>query len=72
MPKGGADVTVKVLEDYVSFVNSLDDEEVRRKVEEELGRKMVVLKMVLSVPNFAGTIAPVASDRIVTDTKPTS
>lgn len=69
MPEGGADDAASTIEEYVDFVNGLENKAVRKKVEHELGRKIVVLKMVLSAENFSVRFSLVAGGDIVTDTK---
>lgn len=60
---------MQMLRDYVAFVNCLQVKDVRKKVESELGRKMVVLRMVLSVDDFSSQVAPIAGDHIFVDSK---
>lgn len=61
---------MQLLKDYVKLVNEVADKEIRQKLEMELGRKMVVMRQVLSVHSFSTKLAPVAGYRIVTRTKP--
>lgn len=59
---------MQTIQEYVELVNVIEDKRIRRKVEEELGRKISFLKMVVSVPGFSAKVAPVAGDKIVTRT----
>lgn len=56
------------MQEYIEFVNAIEDKRIKRKVEDELGRKVAFLKMVISVPGFSAKVAPVAGDKIVTKT----
>lgn len=65
IPEGEGDDAIGLLRDYIAFMNKVEDEEIRNKIELELGRKMVHIKLCLSVENFGLEIAPVAGDRIL-------
>lgn len=54
--------------DYVKLVNSVEDARIRRKLEKDLGGKMVHVKMALAIENFSVHIAPLAGDRLVPST----
>lgn len=69
MPEGGAEETSQTIREYVDFVNGLENKEVKKKVKDELGGKIVVLKMVLSAENFSVKFSPVAGGDFITDTK---
>lgn len=69
MPEGGADDASRTLEEYIDFVNGLENKDVRKKVEHELGRKIVVLKMILSAENFSVKFRPIAGGDFITNTK---
>lgn len=56
------------MKEYVDFVNSLENDAIRRKVEQELGRKIILLRMAISVENFSSELAPTACDHLVTRT----
>lgn len=56
---------IEIMRDYIRLMNNIEDEEIRDKVELELGRKMVHLKSMLSMENFSSHIAPIAGDRIL-------
>lgn len=66
MESGQEKGAVNVLKEYVEIVNKIEDREIRRKIEMELGRKMVLMRQVLSIANFSKDVAPIAGDRIVT------
>lgn len=69
MPEGGADAASQTLSEYVDFVNGLENQDIRKKVENELGRKIIVLKMVLSAENFSARFGSIAGGEFVTNTK---
>lgn len=68
IPEGREQEALQMLKDYVKFVSAVDNPDVKRKLIRELGGKMILIKMLLSVENFSAIIAPVASDRIMTET----
>lgn len=82
IPEGEGDEAIALLRDYIAFMNKVEDERIRNKIEMELGRKMVHIKMTLSIENFSVEIAPLAGDHIIpvtptpknlpTETKPGS
>lgn len=65
VPEGGCDDTIALIRDYIKLMNTVEDERIRAKLETELGRKMMHLKMAISVENFSVEIAPLACDRII-------
>jgi LPS O-antigen subunit length determinant protein (WzzB/FepE family) len=67
-----ADRAEKTLDEYIEFVNSIENNRVRRKVEAQLGRKAVQLRQVLSIDGFSIKAMPVATDHIVTSLKATT
>lgn len=69
MPEGGADEASQTINEYIEFVTGLENKEVKKKVEYELGRKIVFLKMVLSAENFSVKFRPIAGGDFITDTK---
>ncbi|CAN8064721.1 unnamed protein product [Agarophyton chilense] len=71
IPPHGADQALNMINDYVRLVNSLkpDDKPIKRKIEQELGRKIILVKMLLSADNFSAIMVPVAGDHLVTRTK---
>lgn len=56
-----------MLREYIQFVNCVENDRIQRKVESQLGRKIIVLRQTLSIENFAVHIAPIACDRLVHD-----
>lgn len=53
------------IHDYADFVNAIENNRVRRKVESQLGRKAIQLRQVLSVDQFSVDFYPVACDHLV-------
>lgn len=72
IPEGEEQVAVDTLREYVEFVNSVENDRIQRKVESQLGRKIIVLRMALSIENFSVHFMPVACDRLVVTDKPKS
>lgn len=70
IPPGQEKNAVQTLREYVSFVNSVENDRIQRKVEAQLGRKIIVLRMALSIENFSLHFTPMACDRMVTDVNP--
>lgn len=64
-----AEPAERTLTEYIDFVNGLENRDVKKKVEHELGRKAIMLKMVLSVENFSAKFGPIAGGDFVTKTK---
>lgn len=56
----------ETLEEYVTFVNSIENVRVRRKTEAQLGRKAILLRQALSVEGFGAKHYPVATDHMIT------
>lgn len=56
----------ETLDEYVEFVNSIENVRIRRKTEAQLGRKAIQVRQVLSVEGFADKFYPVATDHLVT------
>ncbi|PXF46604.1 hypothetical protein BWQ96_03593 [Gracilariopsis chorda] len=69
IPENGAKQALQILDDYGRLVAAIEDKHISRKLQDELGRKMVLVKMLLSVDNFSAVVYPVAGDRLVTSTK---
>ncbi len=67
IPPGKEKMAVQTLREYVAFVNSVENDRIQRKVEAQLGRKIIVLRMALSVENFSLHFTPMACDRMVSD-----
>lgn len=68
IPEGQEEKAVEVLKEYVQFVNSIENDSIRAKVEEQLGRKIILMRMAVSVENFAAEFTPVACDHLVSKT----
>lgn len=66
LKKDVVDDALQALEDYPKFVESIEPDRVRRKVESELGAKMVQLRQSIQVPEFSSKFSAVATDHIVT------
>lgn len=56
-----------MMREYIEFVNSVENDRIQRKVESQLGRKIIVIRQTLSIENFAVHFAPMACDRMVHD-----
>ena len=67
IPEGEEKPIVDMLREYVEFVNSVENDRIQRKVEDQLGRKIILLRMQLSLDNFSSSFSPVACDRLVAD-----
>lgn len=68
IPEGEGHDAIALLQDYIKLINSIEDERIREKVDTELGRKIIHMKMMLSVENFGVEIAPIAGDRLIPTT----
>lgn len=64
-PEGEAEHTIEIIQDYIALMGKIEDEELRTKVELELGGKMIQLRMFLSAENFSLSVVPIAGDRIL-------
>lgn len=67
--EGETELAERTLTEYIDFVNSLENRDVKKKVEHELGRKAIMLKMVLSAENFSAKFGPIAGGDFITKTK---
>lgn len=56
----------ETLDEYIEFVNAIENVRIRRKTETQLGRKAIQLRQVLSVEGFGEKFYPVATDHIIT------
>lgn len=67
--EGDMDAAEQTLSEYIEFMNLLESDDVRKKVEHELGRKVIMLKMVMSAENFSSKFGPIAGGDFITKTK---
>lgn len=65
IPEGKGEETLELFRDYIAFMDTIEDERIKNKVEVEWGRKMMHLKMFISMENFSVKIAPLAGDSIL-------
>lgn len=67
IPPGKEKPAVDTLEEYVRFVNSFEHDRIQRKVEDQLGRKIILIRMALSIDNYSAHFTPLACDRLLTN-----
>lgn len=68
--EGDMDAAQDTLLDYGKFLAKIQDKDVRRKTENELGRKIIFLKMVLSAENFSAKFGCVAGGDFIPHPQP--
>lgn len=56
------------LKEYFTFVRSIKNNRIRRKVEAQLGSSVLQFRQALSIEEFGAKFGPLACDHIVTDT----
>lgn len=65
IPEDKVQPTLQTMKEYMEFVESVENDRVARKIEAQLGRKVLILRMALSIENFSVHFAPVAGDRML-------
>lgn len=56
-----------MITEYMEFATSFENDRIARKVESQLGKKIVIVRSALSIENFSAHVAPIACDTLVTD-----
>lgn len=67
MSKQLEESALKMITEYMEFATSFENDRIARKVESQLGKKIIIVRSAMSIENFSAHVAPIACDTLVTD-----